>query len=46
VEEDVSKYEGKHALSDEEDHYESFNDLDEEMEEFIDDEQGKKILAK
>jgi hypothetical protein len=31
-------HEGKHALLDEEDHFDSSNDLDEEMEELVDDE--------
>lgn len=45
MEEDVSiVHEEKHALFGEEDHYNSSDDLDEEMEELIDDEQGKLFL--
>jgi hypothetical protein len=45
VEEDVSVTHGeKHALFGEEDHYDYSDDLDEEMEELIDDEQGKSFL--
>ncbi len=40
----ISNAWGKHALSGEENHYDSFDDLDEEMEELIDDEQGKLFL--
>jgi hypothetical protein len=37
-------HERKHALSNEEDHFDSSNDLDENMEELADDEQGKLFL--
>jgi len=37
-------HEEKHVLFDEEDHSHSFNDSDEDMEELVNDEQGKKNL--
>jgi hypothetical protein len=40
----LAMHEGIHALFDEEDHSDFFNDLDEEMEELINDEQGKLFL--
>jgi hypothetical protein len=37
-------HEEKHALSDEEDHFDSLNDSNEDMEELVDDEQEKLFL--